>query len=237
MSSITQALQFVNHQIQQALAQAHRPANSVDLLAVSKTKPLSDIAQAYQAGQRRFGENYVQEGVDKIIESQQQAWLNDPIEWHFIGPLQSNKTRLVAEHFDWMQTLDRAKIADRLAAQRPEQMAPLQVCIQVNISQENAKSGVSLAEVDALAAHIAQQPKLTLRGLMAIPENLGQGQALAEQFKAMSEKFAELQQQYASVDTLSMGMSGDMQLAINHGSTMVRVGSAIFGQRSYKDNK
>jgi pyridoxal phosphate enzyme (YggS family) len=130
-----------------------------------------------------------------------------------------------------MQTLDRAKIADRLAAQRPEQMAPLQVCIQVNISQEQAKSGVSLEEVDALAAHIAQQPKLNLRGLMAIPQNLEQGQALAEQFRAMGEKFAELQQQYASVDTLSMGMSGDMQLAINHGSTMVRVGSAIFGQR------
>ncbi|MDO6685144.1 MULTISPECIES: YggS family pyridoxal phosphate-dependent enzyme [unclassified Agarivorans] len=232
MSSITQALQFVNHEIQQALAQAHRPSDAVDLLAVSKTKPLSDIAAAYQAGQRKFGENYVQEGVDKINLSQQQAWLNDPIEWHFIGPLQSNKTRLVAEHFDWMQTLDRAKIADRLAAQRPSNMAPLQVCIQVNISGEQAKSGVSLEDVNHLAAHISQQPQLCLRGLMAIPQNLNQGQELAQQFAAMAKKYAELQSQYASVDTLSMGMSGDMQLAINNGSTMVRVGSAIFGQRS-----
>lgn len=232
MSSITQALQFVNQEIQQALAKAHRPADAVDLLAVSKTKPLSDIASAYQAGQRSFGENYVQEGVDKIIESQQQSWLKEPIEWHFIGPLQSNKTRLVAEHFDWMQTLERAKIADRLAAQRPSNMAPLQVCIQVNISQEPAKSGVLLEDVDALAAHIAKQPALTLRGLMAIPQKLEQGQELATQFAAMQQKFSELQQQYSSVDTLSMGMSGDMQMAINNGSTMVRVGSAIFGQRN-----
>ncbi|BEU02074.1 UPF0001 protein [Agarivorans sp. OAG1] len=232
MSSITQALQFVNQEIQQALAKAHRPTDAVDLLAVSKTKPLSDIASAYQAGQRSFGENYVQEGVDKIIESQQQSWLKEPIEWHFIGPLQSNKTRLVAEHFDWMQTLERAKIADRLAAQRPSNMAPLQVCIQVNISQEPAKSGVLLEDVDALAAHIAKQPALTLRGLMAIPQKLEQGQELATQFAAMQQKFSELQQQYSSVDTLSMGMSGDMQMAINNGSTMVRVGSAIFGQRN-----
>ncbi|WP_163133010.1 YggS family pyridoxal phosphate-dependent enzyme [Agarivorans sp. Alg241-V36] len=232
MSSITQALQFVNQEIQQALAKAHRPADAVDLLAVSKTKPLNDIATAYQAGQRSFGENYVQEGVDKIIESQQQNWLKDPIEWHFIGPLQSNKTRLVAEHFDWMQTLERAKIADRLAAQRPSDMAPLQVCIQVNISQEPAKSGVLLEDVAALAAHIAKQPALSLRGLMAIPQKLEQGQELAAQFAAMQQKFSELQQQYSSVDTLSMGMSGDMQMAINNGSTMVRVGSAIFGQRN-----
>lgn len=232
MSSITQALQFVNQEIQQALAKAHRPADAVDLLAVSKTKPLSDIATAYQAGQRSFGENYVQEGVDKIIESQQQSWLKDPIEWHFIGPLQSNKTRLVAEHFNWMQTLERAKIADRLAAQRPSNMAPLQVCIQVNISQEPAKSGVLLEDVLALAAHIAKRPALTLRGLMAIPQKLEQGQELAAQFAAMQQKFSELQQQYSSVDTLSMGMSGDMQMAINNGSTMVRVGSAIFGQRN-----
>ncbi|WP_220718828.1 YggS family pyridoxal phosphate-dependent enzyme [Agarivorans litoreus] len=232
MSSITQALQFVNQEIQQALAKAHRPANAVELLAVSKTKPLSDIAAAYLAGQRSFGENYVQEGVNKIIESQQQSWLKDPIEWHFIGPLQSNKTRLVAEHFDWMQTLERAKIADRLAAQRPSNMAPLQVCIQVNISQEPAKSGVLLEDVFALAAHIAKQPALTLRGLMAIPQKLEQGQELAAQFAAMQQKFGELQQQYSSVDTLSMGMSGDMQMAINNGSTMVRVGSAIFGQRN-----
>ncbi|WP_221074617.1 YggS family pyridoxal phosphate-dependent enzyme [Agarivorans aestuarii] len=232
MSSITQALQFVNQEIQQALAKAHRPADAVDLLAVSKTKPLSDIATAYQAGQRSFGENYVQEGVDKILESQQQSWLKDPIEWHFIGPLQSNKTRLVAEYFDWMQTLERAKIADRLAAQRPSNMAPLQVCIQVNISQEPAKSGALLEDVLALAAHIAKQPALTLRGLMAIPQKLEQGQELAAQFAAMQQKFSELQQQYSSVDTLSMGMSGDMQMAINNGSTMVRVGSAIFGQRN-----
>ncbi|WP_432454348.1 MULTISPECIES: YggS family pyridoxal phosphate-dependent enzyme [unclassified Agarivorans] len=231
MSSITQALQFVNQEIQQALAQAHRPPNSVALLAVSKTKPLSDIAAAYQAGQRLFGENYVQEGVDKIVQSRQQTWLKDPIEWHFIGPLQSNKTRLVAEHFDWMQTLARDKIAERLNAQRPNKMAPLQVCLQVNISQESAKSGLSLTQVDELAAYVASLPNLTLRGLMAIPQKLDNDQRLDQQFKAMAEKFSQLQQQYASVDTLSMGMSGDMQDAINHGSTMVRIGSAIFGQR------
>ncbi|WP_432461030.1 YggS family pyridoxal phosphate-dependent enzyme [Agarivorans sp. QJM3NY_25] len=231
MSSITQALQFVNQEIQQALAQAHRPQNSVALLAVSKTKPLSDIAAAYQAGQRLFGENYVQEGVDKIVQSRQQTWLKDPIEWHFIGPLQSNKTRLVAEHFDWMQTLARDKIAERLNAQRPNKMAPLQVCLQVNISQESAKSGLSLTQVDELAAYVASLPNLTLRGLMAIPQKLDNDQRLDQQFKAMAEKFSQLQQQYASVDTLSMGMSGDMQDAINHGSTMVRIGSAIFGQR------
>ncbi|MGY5452230.1 YggS family pyridoxal phosphate-dependent enzyme [Agarivorans sp. MS3-6] len=232
MSSITQALQFVNHEIQQALDKAHRPANAVALLAVSKTKPLSDIGLAYQAGQRLFGENYVQEGVDKIVESRQQDWLNDPIEWHFIGPLQSNKTRLVAENFAWLQTLDRAKIADRLNQQRPAGMPPLQVCLQVNVSQESTKSGLSLDQVDELAAHVAQQPNLCLRGLMAIPQQVENNQQLETQFAAMAKKFSQLQQQYASVDTLSMGMSGDMNTAINHGSTMVRVGSAIFGQRS-----
>lgn len=201
------------------------------LLAVSKTKPFSAIEQAYAAGQRAFGENYVQEGVDKILAAQQQDWQQDPIEWHFIGPLQSNKTRLVAEHFDWMQTVDRLKIAERLNQQRPADLAPLKVCLQVNISGESTKSGLNIEQVLPLAEEIVKLDKLELKGLMAIPQAT-QDEQLEQQFAEMQRCYRALQTRFPGVDTLSIGMSGDMQAAINAGSTMVRIGTAIFGARN-----
>ncbi|WP_026957707.1 YggS family pyridoxal phosphate-dependent enzyme [Aliagarivorans taiwanensis] len=231
MTSITQGLEFVNQQIRQACEQAQRDPQSVTLLAVSKTKPFSAIEQAYAAGQRAFGENYVQEGVDKILTAQQQDWLQDPIEWHFIGPLQSNKTRLVAEHFDWMQTVDRLKIAERLNQQRPTDLAPLKVCLQVNISGESTKSGLNIEQVLPLAEEIVKLDKLELKGLMAIPQAT-QDEQLEQQFAEMQRCYRALQTRFPGVDTLSIGMSGDMQAAINAGSTMVRIGTAIFGARN-----
>ncbi|WP_026971701.1 YggS family pyridoxal phosphate-dependent enzyme [Aliagarivorans marinus] len=231
MTSITQGLEFVNQQIRQACEQAQRDPQSVTLLAVSKTKPFSAIEQAYAAGQRAFGENYVQEGVDKILAAQQQDWQQDPIEWHFIGPLQSNKTRLVAEHFDWMQTVDRLKIAERLNQQRPADLAPLKVCLQVNISGESTKSGLNIEQVLPLAEEIVKLDKLELKGLMAIPQAT-QDEQLEQQFAEMQRCYRALQTRFPGVDTLSIGMSGDMQAAINAGSTMVRIGTAIFGARN-----
>lgn len=231
MTSITQGLEFVNQQIRQACKQAQRDPQSVTLLAVSKTKPFSAIEQAYAAGQRAFGENYVQEGVDKILAAQQQDWQKDPIEWHFIGPLQSNKTRLVAEHFDWMQTVDRLKIAERLNQQRPADLAPLKVCLQVNISGESTKSGLNIEQVLPLAEEIVKLDKLELKGLMAIPQAT-QDEQLEQQFAEMQRCYRTLQTRFPGVDTLSIGMSGDMQAAINAGSTMVRIGTAIFGARN-----
>ncbi|OOF65870.1 YggS family pyridoxal phosphate-dependent enzyme, partial [Rodentibacter caecimuris] len=206
--------------------------SAVKLLAVSKTKSVQAILQAYQAGQLAFGENYVQEGIEKIQFFEE---LNIPLEWHFIGPLQSNKTRLVAEHFDWMQTLDRAKIADRLNDQRPHHKAPLNVLIQINISDEQSKSGIQPNEMLTLAKHLENLPHLQLRGLMAIPaptENLTQQ---VEIFGQMYDLFVQLQQAYPDqrIDTLSMGMSDDLNCAVQCGSTMVRVGTAIFGARNY----
>lgn len=201
------------------------------LLAVSKTKPASAIAEAIDAGQRAFGENYVQEGVDKIRSFQEQG--NTDLQWHFIGPLQSNKSRLVAEHFDWCHTVDRLRIATRLNDQRPSEMQALNVLIQINISDENSKSGIALSELDALAAEVAALPRLTLRGLMAIPapESSYERQfAVAQQ---MAVAFEALKARYNTVDTLSLGMSDDMEAAIAAGSTMVRIGTAIFGARDY----
>ncbi|GLP98095.1 YggS family pyridoxal phosphate enzyme [Paraferrimonas sedimenticola] len=183
----------------------------------------------YGFGQRAFGENYVQEGVEKI-----QALSHLDIDWHFIGPLQSNKTRLVAEHFDWVQTVERLKIAKRLSEQRPSDLAPLKVLIQVNISQEASKSGVLLEEIDELADAIAELPKLELRGLMAIPAADVSEAEQTRVLKAMQDAYTRLKNRYPQLDTLSMGMSGDMDLAIANGSTMVRVGSAIFGARPKK---
>lgn len=233
MSDITLQLTLVRQQIQQAIHQSKRAADHVLLLAVSKTKPLNAIIEAYQAGQRQFGENYVQEGVEKIQASQNADWLDAPIEWHFIGPLQSNKTKPVAEHFDWVQTVDRLKIAKRLSEQRPAHLAPLNLCIQVNISQEVSKSGLSLDEIQPLAEAIEDLPNVTLRGLMAIPQKTGDQDQLRQQFDALHQAYIELQKRYQQVDTLSMGMTGDMQTAIAAGSTMVRVGTAIFGERDY----
>ncbi|MBN6076563.1 YggS family pyridoxal phosphate-dependent enzyme [Aggregatibacter actinomycetemcomitans] len=230
MDNIRRNLQLIQQKITQICQMIGSPSSAVTLLAVSKTKPVEDILTAYEAGQAAFGENYVQEGVEKIQFCQQQ---NINLEWHFIGPLQSNKTRLVAEYFDWMQTLDRAKIADRLNEQRSPHKAPLNVLIQVNISNEASKSGVQPGEILDLAKHLENLPHLCLRGLMAIPEPTG-GVARQEQvFYQMRVLFEQLQQALpnAQIDTLSMGMTDDMQMAIKCGSTMVRVGTAIFGKR------
>jgi pyridoxal phosphate enzyme (YggS family) len=227
METIAERLKSVQITIEQSTLDAHRPSNAVKLLAVSKTKPVSDIVQAYEAGQRLFGENYVQEGVEKI----QMLQSLDDIEWYFIGPLQSNKTRLVAENFHWVQAIDRLKIAQRLNAQiTPNKI--LNLCIQVNIDDDENKAGIGVNELNDFAKAISELPNLRLRGLMTIPKA---NQSEAEQtasFAHMAVLFDNLKKQYPSVDTLSMGMSGDMQNAINNGSTMVRVGTAIFGSRN-----
>jgi pyridoxal phosphate enzyme (YggS family) len=231
MTTIADRISIAQSRINQAAQNCSRSPDEINLLAVSKTKPISDIIAAYQAGQRLFGENYVQEGETKI--NALQADYPD-IEWHFIGPLQSNKTKIVAEHFDWMHTLSRGKIAQRLHEQRPSDKSPLNVCIQVNISQEESKSGINsanFADVATLALTIASLPHLKLRGLMAIPTATDDVQLQQQEFSQLKQLFDQLKQQYPSVDTLSMGMSGDMDIAIANGSTMVRIGSAIFGER------
>ncbi|SEL67338.1 hypothetical protein SAMN05216262_11722 [Colwellia chukchiensis] len=213
----------VELQISSACQQAQRAANEVTLLAVSKTKPAEMILQAYDAGQRHFGESYVQEAVDKITRLQDKT----DITWHFIGPIQANKTKLIAQHFSWVHSIDRAKVAKRLNAHRLAQDTPLNICLQVNISGEESKAGVSPTELPALLAEIADCQQLTIRGLMAIPEK----NAPQASFMQMQALFTTLKKQYPSMDTLSMGMSADMQLAINAGATIVRIGSAIFGAR------
>lgn len=198
----------------------------VQLLAVSKTFPLAAVDAVAATGQRAFGENYAQEGVDK-------AMLRPDLEWHFIGPIQSNKTRGIAEHFAWVHTIDRLKIAQRLSEQRPENMAPLQVCVQVNVSDEASKSGCHPDEALALCTAIAQLPNLQLRGLMAIPEATKDVARQHQQFARLRDLQTHINQQGFALDTLSMGMSDDLEAAISEGSTLVRVGSAIFGQRTY----
>ncbi|EPK3897052.1 YggS family pyridoxal phosphate-dependent enzyme [Enterobacter ludwigii] len=231
MNDIAHNLAQVRDKISAAATRCGRASEEITLLAVSKTKPASAIADAIEAGQHAFGENYVQEGVDKIRFFLEQG--KTDLQWHFIGPLQSNKSRLVAEHFDWCHTIDRLRIASRLNDQRPEALPPLNVLIQVNISDENSKSGIALEELDALAADVAALPRLTLRGLMAIPapESSYERQfAVAQQ---MAVAFEALKARYETVDTLSLGMSDDMEAAIAAGSTMVRIGTAIFGARDY----
>ncbi|QIZ75724.1 YggS family pyridoxal phosphate-dependent enzyme [Ferrimonas lipolytica] len=228
MATLAERLVEAHNRINNAAAIANRSPEEITLLAVSKTKPASMIVEAYDAGCRHFGENYLQEGVEKIAELSQL----DDIVWHFIGPLQSNKTRPVAEHFDWMHTLDRSKIAQRLNDQRPTGKPPLNVCLQVNISNEASKSGVSVAKLPQLAVAVAAMPNLRLRGLMAIPaaSNDPAQQRLA--FAQMKQLLQQLQQTHPQLDTLSMGMSTDMDAAILEGSTMVRIGTAIFGTRN-----
>lgn len=222
-NNLVQRYQAVHSEVD-TLAKQHQQA--VTLLAVSKKHSAQAIAEIHQQGQHCFAENYVQEGVDKVS-----ALEHLDIEWHFIGPIQSNKTRPVAEHFDWVHTVDRDKIAQRLNDQRPDERSPLNVLIQVNISAQESKSGIAIDDIAALAKHIAAQPKLTLRGLMCIPAPLDEAQ-LKTEFNAMHDAFNQLKAQYETVDTLSMGMSGDCSLAIECGSTMVRIGTAIFGQRN-----
>ncbi len=229
MTTIADRISIAQSQIAQAAQNCSRNSEEVTLLAVSKTKPIEDIIAAYEAGQRCFGENYVQEGEEKVIALSQS---HPDIEWHFIGPLQSNKSRIIAEHFDWMHTLSREKIATRLNEQRPDDKLPLQVCIQVNVSNEASKSGVSSEEVNHLAQIIDKLPHLTLRGLMAIPTATEDVNLQRQEFAQLEKLYLELKQQYLSVDTLSMGMSSDLAIAIEHGSTMVRIGTGIFGSRA-----
>jgi pyridoxal phosphate enzyme (YggS family) len=225
---IADKLAAVQERIASACAAARRPVQSVTLLAVSKTFPAAAVAEAHAAGQRRFGENYVQEALDKMAAL---AELRPAPEWHLIGPLQANKTRLVAEQFDWVHTVDRLKIAERLSAQRPASLAPLSVCLQVNISGEPTKAGVAPAEVPALARAVAALPRLHLRGLMAIPEIGGDLAAQRRPHHALHALFEALRADGLALDTLSAGMSGDLEAAILEGATLVRVGSAIFGAR------
>jgi len=224
MTFIKDNIAAIQSQISQACELSNRKTNDVTLLAVSKTKPNVLIEQAYQAGQRDFGESYVQESVEKIT---QLSNLSD-ICWHFIGPIQSNKTRQIAENFSWVHGVDRMKIASRLNEQRGNNDTPLNVCLQINISNENNKSGVLTNDLPELANYVNNCDNLVLRGVMAIPEK----NASAERFNEMQKIFINLKETYPEVDTLSMGMSGDMKQAIISGSTMVRVGTAIFGSRN-----
>ena len=230
MTTIEANLQLVRSRIEQACAQAGRDPRAVRLLAVSKTFDASAVRQAQAAGQHAFGENYVQEGVDKILELRASG-ASGPIEWHCIGPLQSNKSRLVAGHFDWVQSIDRLKIAQRLSEQRPENLPALQLCIQVNVDGGANKSGVSPAELLALAEAVAALPRVKLRGLMSVPEPLEGFEAQRAVFLQVKALFDELNTQGLALDTLSLGMSDDLDAAVAAGSTMVRVGRAIFGSR------
>ena len=233
MNDIESRLLAIKEQIASHARQTGRQPEQIKLLAVSKTKPAEAIRAAYQAGQRLFGESYVQEAVTKV-----QYLKNIPdyadIEWHFIGPLQSNKTRLVAENFDWIHSIEREKIAQRLNEQRPAHLPALNICIQVNISGEQTKSGITADEVFGLAGIISNFPRLKLRGLMTIAENTDDLNIVRDNFLQMQELYNRLKNQYPSVDTLSMGMTDDMAVAIECGSTMVRIGTAIFGSREYK---
>ncbi|WP_263216026.1 YggS family pyridoxal phosphate-dependent enzyme [Pseudomonas atacamensis] len=228
MSTIADNIFQVSSRIQAAAKAAHRDENSIHLLAVSKTKPAQALREAYAAGLRDFGENYLQEALGKQLE------LADlPLIWHFIGPIQSNKTRAIAEHFDWVHSVDRLKIAQRLSEQRPAELPPLNICIQVNVSGEASKSGCTPVDLPALAEAISALPRLKLRGLMAIPEPT---EERAEQDAA----FAAVQTLQASLalplDTLSMGMSHDLESAIAQGATWVRIGTALFGARDYSQS-
>ncbi|NNM79024.1 MAG: YggS family pyridoxal phosphate-dependent enzyme [Gallionella sp.] len=231
MTTIASNLQAVRTAIASAAEDYGRAEHDIELLAVSKNFPANAIRAAYHAGQRRFAENYAQEALDKMTA------LGDlPLEWHFIGPLQSNKTRAIAEHFVWVHSVDRLKVAERLSAQRPEGLPPLQVCLQVNISDEASKSGVIPAQADELALRIALLPRLTLRGLMAIPAPGADFAAQRSAFAALRSLRDRLNQQGLQLDTLSMGMSHDYRAAIAEGATMVRIGTAIFGERTRHEN-
>jgi PLP dependent protein len=237
MNSIMTNLMLVRQRIELAAIAAKREPEEIELLAVSKTFSSRAIEEALHAGQNAFGENYVQEGVEKI---QQLAKLRPWITWHFIGPLQSNKTKEVAEHFDWIHSVDRLKIAERLSSQRGEfpNLEYLQVCVQVNVSEEDSKGGVSLSEAEALCVEIAQLPNIVLRGLMAIPAPSSNIEEQKLAFASVKECFLKIKSQnqfalgFEFFDTLSMGMSDDLETAISEGSTILRVGSAIFGKRN-----
>jgi pyridoxal phosphate enzyme (YggS family) len=233
MSTIAGNLQAVEATIQTACQAAARPRSTVQLLAVSKTFPPEAVLEAVDAGQRAFGENYLQEGVDKIA-AVAKARPDTPLEWHFIGPIQSNKTRPIATHFDWVHTVERLKIAQRLSEQRPPERGPLQICLQVNISGESSKSGAQPEELLALAREVARLPNLRLRGLMAIPEPEDDPELQRIPFARLRALAQEIVADGIFLDTLSMGMSADLRAAVLEGSSIVRVGSAIFGSRTYE---
>jgi pyridoxal phosphate enzyme (YggS family) len=232
MTMIPTRLQQIHARILTACQAAGRDPSTVSLLAVSKTFGPEAVQAAWAAGQTAFGENYIQEAVQKITTLRQHLLPGQPpLQWHCIGPIQSNKTRLVAEHFDWVHTVDRLKIAERLSEQRPAALAPLQVCIQVNVDGGETKSGVLPQDALALAQQVAALPGLRLRGLMSIPEPAPDFVAAVQVFMRVSALFDALNAQGLALDTLSMGMSADLEAAIHAGSTLVRVGSAIFGAR------
>jgi len=226
MKNIPDSLASIKQEIHIIEQKYQRPAGSVRLLAVSKTKPANDVRAAISAGQIDFGENYVQEAICKIIE------INDPqINWHFIGPVQSNKTRAISKHFQWVHSVNRTKIAQRLNNSRPEHLPPLNICLQVNISNEDTKSGISLSELINLALFCSELPRLRLCGLMALPAPSEKLEQQRIPFKQLREMLIQLQSSLPSLDTLSMGTTHDMEAAIAEGATMVRIGTAIFGER------
>jgi pyridoxal phosphate enzyme (YggS family) len=233
MSTIAANLQAVEATIGAACASAGRSRNEVALLAVSKTFPAEAVVEAMAAGQRAFGENYLQEALDKMQEVAR-LQPGTAIGWHFIGPIQSNKTRPIATHFDWVHTVERLKIAQRLSEQRPPERGPLDICLQVNISGEASKSGATAAELPELARQVAALPNLRLRGLMAIPEPSSVEAEQRAAFARLRALFDGLRADGLALDTLSMGMSGDLKAAIAEGATIVRIGSAIFGARHYE---
>ncbi len=226
MGTIENRLQAVKSRIAAACRSAARDPRDIVLVAVSKSFPAADIEAAHAAGQRDFGENHLQEALAKLA-----ALGGRDLVWHFIGPLQSNKTRPVAERFDWVHSIDRLKAAERLAAQRPERRPPLQVCVQVNVSGEASKSGVAPGEAPALAHAVARLPRLRLRGLMTIPEPTSDTALQRQRFETLGALKERLVREGLALDTLSMGMSDDLEAAIAAGATMVRVGTAIFGPR------
>lgn len=232
MCVIRQNLQAVRQRITDAADSAQRDVHGIDLLAVSKTFGADAVIAAADAGQGAFGENYLQEALDKI-NTVRTLRPDLALEWHFIGPIQSNKTRLIAEHFDWVHAVDREKIAQRLSEQRPAHLPPLNICLQINISGEASKSGVLPADALALAMAISALPQLRLRGLMAIPEAEGDAAQQRAPFRHLHALFDQLCAAGLQLDTLSMGMSADMAAAIAEGATIVRIGSAIFGNREY----
>jgi PLP dependent protein len=229
MATIQNNLQAVKARIAASCTAAGRPQSAVQLIAVSKTFPAGAVREAAEAGQRDFGESYAQEALAKI-----QALSDLPLVWHFIGPIQSNKARAIAQAFQWVHSLDREKIADRLAEARPAHLPPLNVCVQVNVSGEASKSGVAPQAVPALAKHVAALPRLALRGLMAIPEPTPDARLQRQRFRLLRELKDELARAGLALDALSMGMSADLEAAIAEGATLVRVGTAIFGERAVR---
>jgi pyridoxal phosphate enzyme (YggS family) len=213
-------------EIDEAADRHHRQSSDIALLAVSKKKPSTDIREAYRCGQRDFGENYLQEAQQKI-----QDLADLDICWHFIGAIQSNKTRVIAEHFDWVHCVDRLKIAQRLSEQRPDALPPLNICIQVNVDLEESKAGIPLEQIPALSQQIALLPNIRLRGLMSIPARGADVESQRKPFAKLRQAFEQMQNSAIACDTLSMGMSHDIEAAIAEGSTLVRIGTAIFGER------